>query len=59
MKFNVAITVHENNLGIVLAQNAELCHLFKQSFMMKSNKIHLAVKAALKLHSQVVEVVAS
>ena len=59
MKFNVAITVHENNLGIVLAQNAELSHLFKQGFMMKSNKIHLAVKAALKLHSQVVEIVAS
>ena len=59
MKFNVAITVHENNLGIVLAQNTELCHLSEESFMMKSNKIHLAVKAALKLHSQVVEVVAS
>merc|ERR1719234_913220 len=45
VKFNVSVTVHEHNLGIVLTEHAEFCHL--------------AIETALKLHSQIMEVVAS
>ena len=61
VKFNISVTVHEYNLGIVLAENAEFCHLQWHRFVMFS-KLHatnLAIETALKLHSKIMEVVAS